>query len=365
MPYRKNVFLIGAGASRHANAPLMANFLEAAESILNTGRLDEEEARRFRNVLDYRRDRDVGEQRAGLDLTNIEDLFGLADMHARLDMSKSSLRKDLVFMTLRTLELEIQDEVPTVVHIMLRRGTGMEGLGFEGTISKHFVNIVARRWEDPPTDPHTKDVIISLNYDPLIEQALLEVGILPDYCLPVAALQYAHIKRMKLLKLHGSSNWGACSKCGRLSVLRLKKKMLRSLLATTCDDCDGVLEPFIVPPTWNKGEHHEALNSVWKAAFQELLGAQRLVLIGTSLPETDRFLRYLFALVLEQNKTLDRLLIINPEPNLEKLYGNLFRNFPKRVQIKSLGKCFEEIVCSSQLHAELGQEPVSQQNTVW
>src|SRR6266498_2198661 len=49
VPFRKNVFLLGAGASAHTGAPVMCNFLSSAQSLLDNGKLNSTDAVRFRN----------------------------------------------------------------------------------------------------------------------------------------------------------------------------------------------------------------------------------------------------------------------------------------------------------------------------
>ena len=63
----------------------------------------------------------------------------------------------------------------------------------------------------------------------------------------------------------------------------------------------------IVPPTWNKTEYHSNLSHVWHEAAVELGSARNIYVFGYSLPETDSFFRYLFALGTywrEPNKTI-------------------------------------------------------------
>jgi hypothetical protein len=76
---------------------------------------------------------------------------------------------------------------------------------------------------------------------------------------------------------------------------------------------------------------------VWRAAFQELVQARRWVLVGTSLPETDRFLRYLFGLALKRNKNLDKITIANIESTS---YQRLFADLPKRQSLEAVTTSF-------------------------
>ena len=55
-------------------------------------------------------------------------------------------------------------------------------------------------------------------------------------------------------------------------------------------------EPFIVPPIWNKTDYHKTISNVWAKAAEELSGAEYILVSGYSLPKTDEFFRYLYAL---------------------------------------------------------------------
>ena len=71
--------------------------------------------------------------------------------------------------------------------------------------------------------------------------------------------------------------------------------------------------PVLVPPTWNKNEYHIGLPRVWGHAARELAEAENIFVIGYSLPESDTFFRYLFALGSASDTRLKRLWVVNPD----------------------------------------------------
>jgi hypothetical protein len=71
----------------------------------------------------------------------------------------------------------------------------------------------------------------------------------------------------------------------------------------------------VVPPTWSKGEYHRSLSNVWRQAATELGTANNVFVIGYSLPETDSFFRYLYALGSQSRTRIKRLVIFNPDPD--------------------------------------------------
>jgi hypothetical protein len=62
----------------------MKDFLQVAEDIAGENLFPKEDIERFRCVFDFRARVETAESKAGLDLTNLEDLFGLVDVHCRV-----------------------------------------------------------------------------------------------------------------------------------------------------------------------------------------------------------------------------------------------------------------------------------------
>jgi hypothetical protein len=331
----------------------MKNFLEVAEDLAGEGRLSDDDTRRIRSVFDFRARVETAESKAGLDLTNLEDLFGLVDVQVRVnpdDADARALRTDFVFLILRTLESRIKE--PVVPITVRTRQAADNVLDMYVSVSDHFVDMVARRWMPRGDLDIAKDSIITLNYDLLFDRALYRRGLVADYCLPAMPAQKTDDLRVRLLKLHGSGGWGWCNACQFVSVVGEAPTEKHQPLP--CVKCENPTEILIVPPTWSKGDYPKALDRVWKAAFEELKSANRLVLIGMSLPESDRFLRFLLGLALARNSALDRILIVNPEAGT-RLYGTLFEQLPKRVRVDPLVMTFEGAVAGGQLQRMLGQ----------
>jgi NAD-dependent SIR2 family protein deacetylase len=228
---------------------------------------------------------------------------------------------------------------------------------------RQFVDIVARRWDTAPSSRLVQDSIISTNYDVLIEQALTQGEMEADYALPDHRPSTKAKAVVKLLKLHGSANWSICTECSHVKV-HPPGTQIATVEAGPCENnCGAKVEPFIVPPTWSKGERRAALESVWKAAFDELLDARRWVFIGSSLPETDKFLRYLFGLALQPNPKLDRIVIIDPNPCG---YDDLFQTHASKISFEHLARTgFQDAIQQPSLQRALGQVPYRQGNPLW
>ncbi len=199
-----------------------------------------------------------------------------------------------------------------------------------------------------------KFTVISFNYDICMDYALFSEQIPIRYSLePVSGAD-----SVALLKLHGSLNWGECSHCHQIVPWQLsgyfKVHPVAALAATAklpvsmktmsqdvhhCSNGE-VSGPFVVPPTWNKSQYHVQLEEVWRAAATELSDAENIFICGYSLPDTDQFFRYLYALGTIGSARLKRLWVFNPDGTREQKFHDLlgqgalprFKFYPERFE---------------------------------
>jgi hypothetical protein len=81
--------------------------------------------------------------------------------------------------------------------------------------------------------------------------------------------------------------------------------------------------PVIVPPTWSKAEHHARIEQVWREAARELSEARNIYVIGYSLPATDQFFRYLYAVGSIGDGRLRRFWVFDPEKEVHARFEAL------------------------------------------
>lgn len=132
---------------------------------------------------------------------------------------------------------------------------------------------------------------------------------------------------VKLLKLHGSIDWGQ-----DLDSKEIVPIAVDSLLSNFGIVTDQTLThhtlpvgasfaklksfapiPVIVPPGLFKAEYQGSIGNVWQEAAKELESAKEIIVIGYSLPETDFFFRYLYALGTVGQTILRRFAVFNPD----------------------------------------------------
>jgi hypothetical protein len=330
------VFILGAGASFEAGAPLMSTFLDRAEDLRRTGEVDDC-ATEFDKVFSLIDTLQALYAKSELDLNNIESLFGILEMASTVnrlygipESEIGSYRDALIMVIVKTLERSIK------YHF-----SGGDFSKPQPTDSYRkfveFIQLLSKNF-------HENSSIITFNYDTGVDHALYYDGIKVQYCTDANPGD-----GIRLLKLHGSTNWGACSKCHGIITYDLAtffskhnsnanedgtygKFLEVSKYLPEIHHCEKPLNPVpvIVPPTWNKNSYHGALSNVWTAAARELSEARNIYVFGYSLPESDPFFRYLFALGTLGSSRIRRFWVFDPNvdvrPRYEELIGSGIRS---------------------------------------
>ncbi len=374
MPFRKNVFIVGAGFSAEGGAPVIRTFFDRAMEICKDPHspLEHEERKVFRSVFDYRRSLDIAEHQVRADFDNIEDLFGAVEMAAQLGKADSeNVRKSLVYVILRTIEITTAaTSARRGVTYYFKDGNNQRSTAAADDAYEFSIKLIARRWFPLPAGQSiARDSIISLNYDLLIERVLEESPLAAVYDLPVDSLlsAKAYQCKLRLLKLHGSANWIVCSSCrDRVYVVPYAGAgLVQSENQLKCESCGNqATTRLIVPPTWNKEEYRTLLNPVWQSAVRELESAQRIFVIGYSMPETDKFFNYLLALSLAENKELDEVIVVNNNTGDARRIAELFRRLHERGRIHLQTMEFGEWV-RRDFQRQIHQMPFPSQNPAW
>ena len=271
----------------------MNDFIERAEELLlqHPEWLSEEDKRSFRTVFDMLGRLQSLYAKAQIRLDNIEELFGLLEM-ARLvrglpgysDAELNVFRIALLRTVVRTLELAIRFRRDRNT---IQPANAYSELAYQ----------ISRRASEV--------AVITFNYDIALDHALFSHGVPVSYG--------KEENGVPLLKLHGSINWGYCTTCASIQTSPWE------LLGVEMDEKTGTVAfpvgsqmidsgfnspcghriqgyPLIVPPTWQKNyEANEAIRQVWIRAAHELKDAEHVLVIGYSLPDSDLFFRYLYA----------------------------------------------------------------------
>ena len=158
------------------------------------------------------------------------------------------------------------------------------------------------------------DTIISLNYDTLLDSALVRHGWDPRNgyglpggkekikWLPVAVDDQPDLSRVRLLKVHGSVNWFVRGSYANLAKAFASKPVL--VTSPRKNEKQGYIRQ-IVPPIYGKIFEHDHWRTLWTQGFKELCTAEILVVVGCSLIDTDFHLRALISRVVKYRKKAD------------------------------------------------------------
>ena len=343
----RTMYVLGAGASFHTGAPLLRDFLVEARLLRDSrSRVRHESFDRVFKWIDSMR---PSSYYVELDLDNLEHVFSLAELRRQLQMDGAeTLCADLrhvVMDTLDACQLTVRNR-----EVAPDRRYNQ----FVTTLCELNEGRLQRIGKQP--DSSSRDIVVTLNYDVMLDYAMHMNSLKPNYCLGTGSGS----EGFQLLKLHGSTNWARCRSCDggpqiiipspikpgqRLDPLiqhgsKFPFRMSTDVMdATPCEKCKGVgtLEPIIIPPTWSKTVDGTALSGVWASAVDALRGVFQVVVIGYSMPSTDTFFQYLMAIGLAGNPSLNRIVVVNRDDSdsLKSRYERVFaRSLKDRGRLK-------------------------------
>lgn len=329
----KTIFILGAGASKTAGAPLMSDFLEVAENLLLTGKVQEAKDS-FQEVILARSELSSVHSKSQLQIHNVEDVFSAFEMANTL-RKLSDYKPERIEQLVKAMKTVIVNTIEkTVVFPISGHSEIFAPEDYVG-----FVDLLSSLRE---TTPKSDVAVVTFNYDMALDYALYKANIEPFYGFENNPPSQA----IPLLKLHGSLNWGECSQCHDIFPAYVRdyadyrgvipftyqegagdvRFNFGSSIVTRKHKKDGapaLSEPVVIPPTWNKSDHYKGIASVWAQAAQELCSAENIFIIGYSLPDSDSFFRYLYALGTVSKKVLKRLWVFNPDETVKDKFRKM------------------------------------------
>lgn len=352
------VYVLGAGASVHAGAPVLMDFVPKARQLFESKRANLVFSESFGKALHWIDRLRASSYYVDVNLDNLEHVFSIAELQAQIGDEEGRETADaLGRLICETLDLSCE---------LTYDG---ETTPAEPTYAR-FATCIRPAYNADRRAALERDAVISLNYDVLLDHALWFSRRGRDYGFPDPSDPSAG--GVPLYKLHGSVNWASCPECkpsvaqildpsplppGSHFTHRAQSGMrvpIRSVTAnmklTKCPICSkpDMLRPLIVPPTWSKQIRGiETLGRVWRAALQALRRASRIVTIGYSLPRTDTFFQYLCALAVKDNHRLEEVIVVNPDatPDFQARYRSVFsRSLHDRGKLRFVPKSFAAFV---------------------
>jgi hypothetical protein len=338
------VFILGAGASRLAGAPLMDDFLDTAELILRADKCGNEKTA-FELVFKAIAALQPVYAKAVIDTNNLEAVFAAFEMAKLFGQLEGLGAQELEALPGAIRKVIVKTLEETIVFPVFAEEGGRRSILAPQPYDR-FCDVL-KTMTSRPNRPATVSVL-TFNYDLAVDFGFHREGVTINYGLDPSDTS----GRIDLLKLHGSLNWSTCRNCGVVAPWTLREffnvfdynpllldagsvrlDVGQKLTAFAhCGALPHTAEPVIVPPTWSKTSHYEVLAPVWRRAAAHLAQARDIIIIGYSLPDTDEFFRYLYALGSASTQRLKTFWVIDPDDTgrvrqrFESLLGPLARS---------------------------------------
>ena len=302
---KKTVVIFGAGASMDDGAPVMRNFLDVAGNLNRDFRFGSTDKAVFDALFE-----DVNKLGLAPDkASNLETVY--SELVKIESQSVVSLRR----LILRTLEIE---------------------MSFPQEIFRSRSPITYRAFIDAIESSLKADevTLISFNYDFGLDAAIASRGVQVRYGLNSTDLP------PNVIKPHGSINWIQCPTCKCLAVLENidsiilgevgKLNILAHLPFQSCHSPECTMPtlfrealPVIVPPTLNKEPYREVFELLWKHAESALLEAEKIIVIGYSMPPSDKNIREFLFEILQKTVSLQMFAVADKCENVSEQFKNL------------------------------------------
>jgi hypothetical protein len=298
-----DVFILGAGASQQAGAPLMLEFLDTAHNLWKLKRVPDVEPS-FDSVFQGISSLQSVHSKSQLDIQNLESVFAAFEM-ANTIGKFGVYSKETIKQFVESMKVVIAKTIEKTVFLPVKPGKIIEAPPPYGNFEQLIEHLTRS------AQPQHTVSIITFNYDMAVDYAFHRKLKSIDY-----GFSDTPSGGMPILKLHGSINWAECSVCHVVAPVTLEEYFKKYLISFFDEDiqritldigshlsgfkhvCGGAYmkNPAIVPPTWDKSQYRKNVASVWARAAQELSQAENIYVIGFSLPPTDSFFKYLYAL---------------------------------------------------------------------
>jgi hypothetical protein len=334
------VYVLGAGFSREAMIPLQAEILQSIRKLSISDAPVE--------LVDVFLDATTYANQFLIDVFGSSCIPSLENIFTLLDETITQRRYCHQY-SWRDLDLISNSLTQAILYLFYikERNIPDEGCQFYDSLAASLIKqrLKAGQAQHPFS-------IVSLNWDCVLDNAFyncISQGLSPyvdvDYCCytnlledstgrpPSITQKSRGIFNVKVMKLHGSTNWLICPKCHRLYVGLGAPANIWTLYlkGAPCPRCDFILsqskdsstvspllEPFFVTPTFLKRFENPHIRMVWHNAYLDLCEASRIVFIGYSFPEADYQVRTLLKRAIRPEAEINVVLCDRDRPRKKK-----------------------------------------------
>lgn len=342
---KKDVFILGAGFSKAAGAPLQADILREILNFDIQSLYGKEKEIFENNIIKIKK---LLSEIMLIDISDTENLIDLEDIYTPLD---SCILNNNAF---RNVSLDnvakYRGALDTLISFYMKKSLDNGNLNNDFIFK--FTDYIIKEKENREDDFIS---IITTNWDILLDNSFYrsinrssKKGVI-DYCyyttpyrttdhfMPGLLAKGKGCFNVKILKLHGSLNWLFCPRCERLYTTFDKKISIDEyLIKPKCRICDrnfknphssdggAHLVNRLLMPTYIKDLNNVQIKLIWQNAGVELSEAERLIFIGYSFPTADFELRQLLSRNVPHDTKIEIVLRKPIKNDIERRYKSFF-----------------------------------------
>jgi len=308
------LFFLGSGASVCAGIPTFSTFKDKTEEIEKG--MDDTFKQTFKiwrsaKYKDY----------------NIEEFYAAVEMDELCGNPVDVTSQNIVELITATIEKSNTDRQKRLPYDYKTYKT----LPYDYLANNHYP-VITTNW----------DFILD-SYGKRLEQDSIDYCGIKKYNSPPELDPWDGMNSLKIFKLHGSLNWGACKEG---HIYYFDRKDISDLKAGTakCKTCEKQLKQFIVLPTFSKLDkkstiQHNLLSNIWREASSFLSSCESLYFIGYSSPRTDAQMKVFIMNSLQANKNLRKVIVVTEQ---RQKYGHNKVDFEENY-ISVLSKVKKEV----------------------
>jgi len=308
------VYILGAGFSAPLGLPVMSNFIEKSKDIYFNY---PDKYRYFMNIYKMIKEVSYLKNFINSDLHNIEEILSILEMGYFVSDNNKSIKRYKQF--LKDV-IEFYTPKPTIDRLKQNKHQWTDccfgedkKINLYGKFLSNLLQIKLCRVQDKRhpdfinyhsklcDTPKDADYgVVTLNYDLVLENIVDFIN-----------MHY---------ELKGSPVG-----------LRLSLGKITSDNQFLVSKLHGSVDREVIPPTWNKSSANTNLIRIsWRVAYEMLVSANQIRIIGYSLPVSDSYIKYLLSVALKNSQHLRMIDVItlDSDKHTEERYNKLF-TYPK------------------------------------
>ena len=209
----------------------------------------------------------------------------------------------------------------------------------ERSLKNKFITLLKNECNDKEIS------VITTNYDMVIDFAFIKEASekLIDFGFPYRDHTKSDIlyqpkePKLKYYKLHGSLNWLSCSLCGRYYINPYESLVRQEFKEISNDGNNCIcnkeirLKTVLVAPSIVRDIRDSNILQIWNAALEAIRTADKLIMIGYSLPAEDLAIKSIILRGLNGRRynKLPELEVVQfgeqAKPNYQNIFGSVFK----------------------------------------